>query len=65
MRLLPRQMQQPEEQERVVDVFRLRQLRTPTANPPLPQIFSSPQILQLPIIPPTPGNFWNMMTVEH
>ena len=63
MRLLPRQMQQPEEQERVVDVFRLRQI--PTANPPLPQIFSSPQILQLPIIPPTPGNFWNMMTVEH
>ena len=33
MRIPPRQMQRPEEQERVEEGFRLRQLRTPTANP--------------------------------
>ena len=34
MRIPPRQMQRPEEQERVEEGFRLRQLRTPTASPP-------------------------------
>ena len=65
MRRPPRQMQRPEEQESVEKGFHLRQQRTHTANPPPPQILSSPQILPPPDLPPTPGNFWNMMTAEH
>ena len=65
MRLPSREMQRPEERERVEEGFRLCQLRSPIANPPAPQILSPPQIVTPPNIPPTPGNFWNMITTEH
>ena len=63
MRLALCQKQRPERQEK--SGFRLRQLRNPIASPLAPRILSSPQILPPEDIPPTPGTFWNMMTVEH